>query len=96
MFCSDPVTGGVFATDENGDGYGFFGAPYPGGLNQHPEWKAGSEESGDANPCVGIAYWKDSTGEGVVFFTKPGGTTPNGSPYSLYRFKREPNGFQPD
>lgn len=96
MFCSDPQTGGIFATDENGDGYGFLGAPYPGGLNQHPEWKAGSEESGDANPCVGIAYWKNADGEGVVFFTKPGGTTANGSPYSLYRFRREPNGFVPD
>lgn len=88
MQCTDPITGGVWATDDNGAGYGFLGAGYPGGLNEHPEYKAGDAESGDANPCVGIAYWKDSTGDGAVFFTKPGGTTPNGSPYSLYRFRR--------
>ncbi len=88
MQCSDPVTGGVWATDENGDGYGFLGAGYPGGLNEHPEWKAGEAESADKAPCVGIEYWRDATGDGAVFFTKPGGTTPNGSPYNLYRFRR--------
>lgn len=88
MQCSDPTTGGVWATDENGAGYGFLGAPYPGGLNEHPEWQAGDAESADKAPCVGLAYWKDPTGDGVVFFTQPGGTTPNGSPYNLYRFRR--------
>lgn len=88
MQCSDPVTGGVWATDENGDGYGFLGAPYPGGLNEHPEWQAGQAESGGKAPCVGIAYWHDATGDGAVFFTQPGGTQPNGSPYNLYRFRR--------
>lgn len=96
MQCTDPVTGGIWATDENGDGYGFFGAPYPGGLNQHPEWQAGAAESGGKVPCVGIAYWKSADADGVCFFTKPGGTTPNGSPYNLYRFRREANGFVPD
>jgi hypothetical protein len=96
MQCTDQATGGVWATDENGDGYGFLGAPYPGGLNEHPEWKAGEAESGGQVPCVGIAYWKDAAGDGAVFFTKPGGTTPNGSPYNLYRFRRTPNGPVPD
>ena len=90
MHCTDLATGGVWATDENGDGYGFLGAPYPGGLNAHPEWQAGAAESAGKAPCVGIAYWKDAAGDGSVFFTKPGGTTPNGSPYNLYRFRREP------
>src|SRR5258708_32761171 len=97
MQCSDPVTGGVWGTDENGNGYGFLGAPYPGGLNAHPEWKAGSSESGGAHPCVGIAYWKDAPAgaDGGGFFTKPGGTTVNGSPSSLHRFRRAANGFVP-
>jgi hypothetical protein len=97
MSCTDPVTGGVWATDENGNGYGFFGAPYPGGLNEHPEWLAGQSESAGKAPCVDIAYWKEASGnDGVVFFTLPGGTTPNGSPYNLYRFRRETNAFVPD
>jgi len=95
MECTDLATGGVWATDENGAGYGFLGAPYPGGLNEHPDWHAGQAESSGVAPCVGIAYWKDATGDGSVFFTKPGGTTPNGSPYNLYRFRREANAFVP-
>ena len=46
MHAHDPVTGGIVGTNPDGDGYGFLGAPYPGGLNEHPEWKAGQAESG--------------------------------------------------
>jgi hypothetical protein len=97
MFEHDPVTGGIWGTDENGDGFGLYGAPYPGGLNTHPAWKAGDAESAGQNLCVGLAYWceKSPTGnvsaDGVVYFTQPasGAGGIKGTPYSAYRFLRD-------
>jgi len=91
LFAYDPVTGGVWGTDANGDGYGLEGAPYPGGLSAHPAWQAGQAESGGANPCVGICYWgKPGQNDGVTFFTQPAGGKGGiaGTPYSMYRFLR--------
>lgn len=93
MFTTDPVTGGVWATDENGDLFALFGAPsIPGaGLNQHPDLHAGTEESGGAAPCVGIEYWGRPGGEdGIVYFTRPAGGSGGipGTPYSAYRWRR--------
>jgi hypothetical protein len=95
MFTTDPETGGTWSTNANGALFAEFGAPFVAGLNQHPEYHAGSAESGNLNPCVGIAACKDSTGQwGVVFFTCIfGQPAPDGSDYHTYRFAR--NG-QPD
>ena len=86
MFATDPITGGVWSTDETGALYALYGAPYISGLNAHPQWGAGTP----TNPCVGIAYWGKPGADGVVFFTKPsngkGGIA--GTPYSAYRFNR--------
>lgn len=97
MFTTDPETGGTWSTDSNGALYAEFGAPFitGGSLNQHPEYHAGSVESGNLNSCVGLAACKDSTGQwGIVYFTyiynTPG---PDGSPYHTYRFSRS---GQPD
>lgn len=92
MFASDPVTGGVWATDPDGALYALLGAPYVAGLNTHPGWQAGEAESAGANPCVGLAYWREAgVDDGVIFFTKPasgeGGIA--GTPYSGYRFRRD-------
>lgn len=92
--CTDPTTGGTWSTDANGALYAEFGAPFVEGLNQHPEYHAGSAESGGANPCVGIAACKDGTGAwGIVYFTNNGQKAPDGSPYHTYRFARS---GQPD
>lgn len=91
MFAHDPVTGGYWATDENGDLYAAGGAPYVAGLNVHPVWQAGAAESGGADPCVGICYWSQGTVDGIIFFTRPAsgvGGWP-GTPYNAYRFTRD-------
>jgi hypothetical protein len=88
MFCTDPVTGGVWATDETGALYALDGAPYIEGanLNTHPNLGAGNP----LNPCVGIAYWKAGGVDGIAFYTRPtngkGGIA--GTPYSQYRWTR--------
>jgi N-acetylmuramoyl-L-alanine amidase-like protein len=87
MQCTDPVTGGVWMTDENGALFAELGAPYVSGLNVHPEWKAGLAEGGP--PCVGIAYWGHAglASDGIVFFCEAAsGST---VPYALYRFLRD-------
>ena len=92
----DPVTGGNWLCDENGALFApaFPGdaAPYVTGLNAHPNWGAGTAETGGANPCVGIEYWgHPGQADGIVFYTKPangvGGIA--GTPYSAYRVKRD-------
>ena len=91
MFAHDPVTGGVWATDENGDLYASPPAPFIAGLNQHPTWQAGSAESGGQDPCVGLAYWGVPGHDGITFFTRPssgvGGWA--GTPYNTYSFLRD-------
>ena len=90
MFAYDPETGGYWATDENGDLYTGGGAPFIGGLTQHPAWQAGQAESGGTDPCVGLVYWGKPGHDGITFFTKPasgkGGWA--GTPYNTYTFLR--------
>lgn len=95
-FATDPKTGGVWATDPNGDLYPTGGAPFVAALSSHPEYHAGSAESGGANPCVGMAYWAAFGNDGVMFLTQPpagqggwdGTTKPGAVPYDIYRFLR--------
>lgn len=90
----DPTSEGFWCTDDNGDLFSENGAPFIQGLNQHPEYHAGDEESGNQNPCVGIVPFKDKNGTiGICYVTKPVGGTGGPVPYSFYRFAR--NG-QPD
>lgn len=89
--CTDPTTGSQWGTDANGDMFAFPGAPFVAGLNQHPEYKAGSAESGGTNPCIGLVPWKASDGLwGVCYITRPTNGQGNlGTPYSLFRFRRD-------
>lgn len=84
MVSQDPITGGTWVTDVNGDVYAEDGARYLGGLNTHPEWNAGG--AGALGPCVGIAPWHgdgtDTGGNGYVLACQTG---PGAAP-SLYRF----------
>lgn len=99
MSAHDDKTGGIWATDANGDLYPAEGAPYINALSAHPEYKAGAAESGGANPCVGVEYWAAFGNDGIVFLTAPtngqggwDGSTPIGAvPYDLYRFLRNGN-----
>lgn len=87
MFAYDPTSGGFWATDANGDLYCENGAPFIQGLNQHPEYDAGSAESGGKNPCIGIVPFKDKNGQiGICYVTS---TPSGGTPYSWYRFARD-------
>jgi hypothetical protein len=51
--CADPVTGGLWVAYPDGHVDAFDGAPYLGGLNNHPAWNAGTA----TDPCQGIAVW---------------------------------------
>lgn len=90
LLAPDPKTGGQWVTDANGDHYVWGAAPFIAGLNQHPEYHAGSAESGGTNPCVGIGYWAAFGLDGIMYYTAPtngvGGWA--GTPYSQYRFLR--------
>ena len=94
MCAYDPVTGGIWLTDENGAIYAVDGSEYvvAANLNTHPAWLAGQEESDGANPVVGICYWgKPGEADGYALFTKPtsgvGGIP--GTPYDQYRWNRD-------
>lgn len=53
MIASDPISHGMWVARPDGAVYAFGGAPYLGGLNNHPEWGRG----GSGQPqCTGIAY----------------------------------------
>lgn len=96
LHCTDPGNGEVWSTDVNGAFYappispGGNGDQFIQGLNQHPNYDAGSAESGGTNPCVGITPWKDATGAwGVCFITAPtNGQGSYGTPYHYYCFNR--------
>ncbi len=89
MFCTDPESGTILATDPDGNLFANPGAlPAVPTLSQHPSYHAGAAESGGANPCVGICMWRDPVMSwGVCFVTKPAGRGSFG-PYDLYRFTR--------
>ena len=93
MCAYDPVTGGIWLTDENGAVYAVDGSEYvvAANLNTHPAWLAGEAESHGANPCVGICYWGKPGADGYALFTKPesgvGGLP--GTPYDQYRWNRD-------
>lgn len=84
MAAVDPGSGGIWVTDPTGAVFCFDGAPYLGGLNNHPEWHAGN--AGD--PVVGIVPWKgngvNEGGNGYAIATRPTGSK---AP-DLYRFPR--------
>ena len=73
----DVISGGTWAIDANGAVFTADGAPYFGGLNQHPDWKAGS----GTNLAVGIAPW--SNGYVIVTLESTDGT---GDHFRYYRF----------
>ena len=83
MIASDPVTGGLWVTRPDGSVFAYDGAPYLGGLNNHPEYHAGTEHDGP--PCVGIAPWGNGTlGYYLVVDTGATGSTP-----AVYRMPRD-------
>ena len=53
MLAYDPVSGGTWAIRPNGAVYAADGAPYLGGLNNHPQYNAG----GNGDPAVGISFY---------------------------------------
>lgn len=53
MIAADPTSKGLWVARPDGAVYAFGGAPYLGGLNNHPDWGRG----GQGQPqCVGIAF----------------------------------------
>jgi hypothetical protein len=72
MAATDPVSGGTWFTDPSGAVYAFDGAPYLGGLNNHPEWQAGAGQA--EGPALGIAFWRgdgtNANGNGYIIATK--------------------------
>ena len=90
MFATDPITGIAVATDADGN---FYGNGIPGlgvvTLSQHPTWGAGGTESAGTNPCVGIAWEKDTDGTwGYTYFTKPTSGKGSWGPYNRYHIRR--------
>lgn len=92
MYYTDPTSGKIIATDPDGNLYAEPNIPGLGisTLSQHPEWHAGSDESGGANPCVGITNRVGPDGQwGYAYITKPTGSSGGGfGPYDLYHFQR--------
>jgi hypothetical protein len=85
----DPDSGGFWATDQNGDLNNQNGAPFVAGLNQHPEYRAGAQESGGAQPCIGIETFKDKNDQhGIVYIIREAGTTDQ-SGLRFFRFARD-------
>ena len=85
MAASDPISGGEWCTDSTGAVFAYDGAPYLGGLNNHPDWHAGTA----TDPCVGIAYWRGAdtvqNGRGYVLFAR---SADSAAP-APYRFPRD-------
>jgi hypothetical protein len=73
MVAWDPVTGGYWMVDPDGEVFGTAGpvpAPYLGGLNNHPQYKAGGKAQN--GPCVGIAPFGQGGQGGYVLVTFDG------------------------
>jgi hypothetical protein len=90
MVAWDPVTGGYWMVDPDGAVYGTAGpvpAPYLGGLNNHPQYKAGGKAQN--GPCVGIAPYGPGGQGGYVLVTFDGKTLHN------YDFPRDGSLAQP-
>lgn len=83
MLAWDPVTGGTWGLRPDGSIYADGGAPYLGGLNNHPEWHAGA---GTANgQAVGIAPFGKGGEGGYEIMTDPG----KGPKPDRYQFPRD-------
>ena len=76
MFDRDPVSNGLIGTDRDGNLY-CDPAVLARGLHivtlpEHPDWKAGWDESWSADPCVGVMFEKDMDGTwGYTYLTQP-------------------------
>jgi len=90
MYMTDPESKKVICTDADGNMYAEPGSiPVVVTLGQHPQWQAGSAESGGTNPVVGITPWGDQNGEwGFCFITKPSSGSGSFGPYDLYHINR--------
>lgn len=81
MAAEDPISGGSWGIKSDGSVFSYDGAPYLGGLNNHPEWHTPA-----IGPAVGICPWKgngtDANGNGYVIYV----LTPTA--FALYRFPR--------
>lgn len=89
MLAFDPVTGGTWALRPDGSVYADDGAPYLGGLNNHPDYQAGAGKK--FGPAVGIAAYGPGGKDGYEILTD-NGTTP--AP-DRYRFPRDGSLAQP-
>jgi hypothetical protein len=81
MATEDPISGGSWGIKPDGAVFSFDGAPYLGGLNNHPEWHTPA-----VGPVAGLCAWKgdgtDANGNGyVIYVSAPAG-------FALYRFPR--------
>ena len=91
FIATDPASGHLIGTDENGDFYGGNYSPplVQVGLNQHPEWKAGEIESAGQNPCIAIVPEKDADGSwGYTYITAPTSGKGSWGPYNRYHINR--------
>jgi len=81
----DPFTGGTWTIKFDGSIYTDDGAPYLGGLNNHPEFHAG----GAGNPAVAVSYWQGnntpSGGQGYKITTLDSAT----GTLNYYHFPRD-------
>lgn len=79
MVASDPRSGGIWAVKKDGAVFAYTGAPYLGGLNNHPQWNTSS-----LGTVAGITPWKgdgtDQHGNGYAILVE---TT---TAFDLYRF----------
>jgi hypothetical protein len=84
--CEDPATGGTWAVlTDDGEVDTADGAPYLGGLNNHPEFHALDA----AHPIVGVAPWKDAQGAWGYKIAEFDPTPPTGQGrVRYYRFPR--------
>lgn len=79
MLTADPETNGFWIARPDGAVYAYGGAPYLGGLNNHPQWGRGGPGQ---PPCTGIFYDK-ATGGYALSADSPTFAQPE-----LYRFPR--------
>jgi hypothetical protein len=68
MVAYDPKSGGFWTVNSAGAVNSYQGAPYLGGLNNHPEYKAGGAAIN--GPCTGIAPFGEGGNGGYVLVTQ--------------------------
>jgi len=81
MVLEDPTSGGYWVAYDTGAVNAYDGAPFLGGTNN-------TKMNPSAFPCVGIASYKDNSGEGYCIVLDFGATGNTGERFRRYRFPR--------